>query len=55
MIDSNPKCQVISNFKNDGSEPAVEVVFSECNLCLLFPIILAQLNTVKSPVMTTSL
>ncbi|KAL9962906.1 hypothetical protein ACROYT_G032057 [Oculina patagonica] len=29
MIDSNPKCQVISNFKNDGSEPAVDVVFSD--------------------------
>jgi len=29
MIDSNPKCQVISNFKNDRSEPVVEVVFND--------------------------
>ncbi|KAJ7351790.1 39S ribosomal protein L53/MRP-L53 [Desmophyllum pertusum] len=29
MIDSNPKCQVISNFKNDGSAPVVEVLFND--------------------------
>ncbi|XP_022795000.1 39S ribosomal protein L53, mitochondrial-like [Stylophora pistillata] len=29
MIDSNPKCQVISNFKNDGSEPVVDIVFND--------------------------
>ena len=34
MIDSNSKCQVISNFKNDGSEPVVDVVFSKHYSCV---------------------
>lgn len=29
MRDSNNKCEVNSNIKNDGSDPVVEVVFSK--------------------------
>ena len=29
MRDSNAKCEIISDIKNDGSEPVVQVVFSK--------------------------
>ncbi|XP_068706964.1 large ribosomal subunit protein mL53-like [Montipora foliosa] len=29
MRDSNNKCEIISNIKNDDSEPVVEVVFND--------------------------